>query len=195
MFGGTNGDVVDEGNGGIDELDVASVGSDTETVSWRSGCLRRAPDHYSPSKMGGLAVDWNMDLVYSFITNPTTVLAAFYSKFQHLNYDSVANTVDDELPISLMVRATEKDDLTWFEAQKSNKYNQFRNAALNEIKNLEDKGSWEVEKRSEASGKNILPLTWAFKRLCAQNVDHKTTHIQKYLREIFHTHITTAAHL
>ena len=58
--------------------------------------------------MGGLAADWNLDLVYLFIANPTTVLAAFYSKFQYLNYDSVADTIEDELLISLMVWATEK---------------------------------------------------------------------------------------
>jgi len=40
----------------------------------------------------------------------------------------------------------------------------FRNAALTEIRNLEDKGSWEVVKRSEASGKNVLPSTWALKK-------------------------------
>ena len=77
------------------------------------------PDCYSPSKFGGLAAYWNMDLVYLFIANPTTVLAAYYSKFQYLNYNLVADTIEDELPVSLVVRATKKDNLTWFEAQKS----------------------------------------------------------------------------
>ena len=54
-----------------------------------------------------------MDLVYSFITILTTVLVVYYSKFQYLNYDLVADTVEDELPISLIVWATAKDDLTW----------------------------------------------------------------------------------
>ena len=114
MLGGTDGDGVDEGDCGVDELDAASDGSDAETVPHHSGCLHRAPDCYSPSKLGGLAADWNMDMVYSFIANPTTVLLVYYSKFQYLNYDSVSEIIEDELPISLMVRATEKDDLTWF---------------------------------------------------------------------------------
>ena len=69
------------------------------------------------------------------------MLAAYYSKFQYLIYDSIADTIDDVLPISLMIRATEKDDLTCFEARKSPKYDLFRNAVLDEISNLEDKGS------------------------------------------------------
>ena len=32
MLGGTDGDGVDEGDGGVNELDAASIGSDTETV-------------------------------------------------------------------------------------------------------------------------------------------------------------------
>ena len=50
-----------------------------------------------------------------------------------LNYDLVADTTDDNLLITLMVRATEKDDLTRFEARKSNEYDLFRNAALSGI--------------------------------------------------------------
>ena len=129
MLGGTDGDGADEGDGGINELDAASVGSDTETVPRRSGGLRWAPDRNSPNKLDGLAAYWNLDLVYSFIANPTTVLAAYYSKFQYWNYDSVADTIEYELSISLMVQATEKDDLTWFKAQKSKEYDLFRNAA------------------------------------------------------------------
>ena len=82
MFGGTDGDGLDEGDGGVNELDAASISSDMKIVPRCSGRLCRAPNHYSPSKLGGLAADWNLDLVYSFIANPTTVLAAFYSKFQ-----------------------------------------------------------------------------------------------------------------
>ena len=41
MFGGTDGDGVDEGDGGVDELDASSVGSDEETVPYRSRCLSR----------------------------------------------------------------------------------------------------------------------------------------------------------
>ena len=85
MFGGTDRDGVDEGDGSFDELDAVSVGS----VPCRSGHLHRAPDRYSPCKLGGLAADKNLDLEYSFIANPTTVLVAYYSKFQHLVYDLV----------------------------------------------------------------------------------------------------------
>ena len=106
MFGGTDRDGLDEGDGGLNELDAASVGSDMETIPQGSGSLRRAPDHYSPSKLGSLAAYQNLDMVYSFIANQMTVLAAFYFKFQYLNYDSVADTIEDELPISLMVWAT-----------------------------------------------------------------------------------------
>ena len=76
-----------------------------ETVPRRSGHLQKAPDCYSPNKLGSLDADRNLDLVYLFITNPTTMLMALYSKFQYLNYDLVADTIEDELPISLMVRA------------------------------------------------------------------------------------------
>ena len=81
LFRRTDGDGVDDGDGGAaeldftdgvdDELDLASVGA-AETIPCRSGRLCRTLDRYSPSKLGGLAADWNMDLVYSFIANPTT---------------------------------------------------------------------------------------------------------------------------
>ena len=103
-------------------------------------------------------------MAYSFIAQPRTILAAFYQKFQALNYDSSSDTIEDELPYALMVQASEKDDLTWSEARMSNEYGKFRTAALTEIQSLEDKKSWEVVKRSSVKGKNILPSTWALKR-------------------------------
>ena len=61
MFGGADGDGGDERDG---ELDAASVCSATKTVPRRSGRLRRAPDRYSPRKLGGLAA-----LIYMVIRN------------------------------------------------------------------------------------------------------------------------------
>ena len=44
MFGGTDGDGVDEGDGGVDKLHASSIGSNAETVPRPSGHLRKAPD-------------------------------------------------------------------------------------------------------------------------------------------------------
>ena len=43
MFGGTDGDGVDVKDGGINELDAVSVGSDSETDPHHNGLLLRAP--------------------------------------------------------------------------------------------------------------------------------------------------------
>ena len=82
---------------------------------------------------GGLAGQWDFqkahadwcNLSYEFLSTPSTILAAFYQKFQRLNFDSSSNTIEDELPISLMVRAQEKDDLTWVEGRVSHEYGRF----------------------------------------------------------------------
>ena len=57
------------------------------------------------------------DLQYEFIEWPKTILAAYYAKFQKLSYDLDSGTIEDEIPISLLVRASEKDDTTWTEAR------------------------------------------------------------------------------
>ena len=133
---------------------------------------RKSPDRLSYSRFGGMAGQWDFkkahanlcNLNYEFLSSPTTILAAFYQRFQRLNFDSSTDTIEDELPISLMVRAQEKDDLTWAEARVSHEYERFREAALSEIESLEEKGSWEVVSRSSVKGKHILPSTWALKR-------------------------------
>ena len=124
------------------------------------------------NRFGGLAGQYDLrkahadlcNLLYEFLSTPSTILAAFYKRFQSLNFDLSLDTIEDELPISLMVRAQEKGDLTWAEARVSHEYGRFREAALKEIQSLEEKDSWEVVKRSSVKSKNILPSTWALKR-------------------------------
>ena len=53
------------------------------------------------------------DLQDEFIERPTTMLAAYYAKFQKLSYDLDSGTIEDEMPISLLIQASKKDDLTW----------------------------------------------------------------------------------
>ena len=91
-------------------------------------------------------------LTYVLIERLKTVLAAFYAKFQQLNFDNDRNTIEDELPLSLTIRANEKDDLTWAEARVTNEYDLFRAAALEEIKSLSNKQSWKIVKRSLVKG-------------------------------------------
>jgi len=147
----------------------------------RSSRSRTAPDRLSYEKLGGiaaeclqlaeLAVRWSVQLAqeqclglrYEVIEKPKTILAAYYAKFQRLNYDNYSNTIKDESPLSLMIRANEKDNLTWAEAQVTNEYDLFRAAALEEIQSLSDKKSWKIMKRPLVKG-NILPSTWALKR-------------------------------
>jgi len=62
-----------------------------------------------------------------------------------------------------MIRAKEKDNLTWAEAWVTNEYDLIWAAALEEIKSLSDKKSWKIVKRLLVKG-NILPSTWALKR-------------------------------
>ena len=122
----------------------------------RSQRQRRSPNRLTYNRFGGLAGEWDFrkahadlcNLTYEFLSTPSTILAAFYQRFQRLNFDSSTDTIEDELPISLMVQAQEKDDLTWAEARVSHEYERFREAALNEIESLEEKGSWEIVKRS-----------------------------------------------
>ena len=96
------------------------------------------------NRFGGLAGQWDFrkahanlcNRSYEFLSTPSTILAAFYQRFQRLNFDSSSNTIEDELLISLMARVQEKDDLTWAEARVSHEYGHFREAALKEIKVL-----------------------------------------------------------
>ena len=67
------------------------------------------------------------------------------------------------MPISLLIRAREKDDLTWAEAMVSGEFELSKKAVREEIGSLEKKGSWVVVKRSSVKS-NILPSTWALKR-------------------------------
>jgi len=61
-------------------------------------------------------------LRYELIEKPKTILAAYYAKFQRLNFDNDSNTIEDESPLSLMIRANEKDNFTWAEACATNEY-------------------------------------------------------------------------
>ena len=81
------------------------------------------------------------DLRYEFIEQPKTILAAYYAKFQKLSYDLDLGTIEDEMPISLLIRASEKDDLTWAKARGSGEFELFKKAAREEIVILEKKGS------------------------------------------------------
>ena len=117
----------------------------------RSSRSRRAPDRLSYEKLGGvaaeclqlaeLAVGWSVQLAreqciglkYELIEKPKTVLAAYYAKFQRLSYDNDSETIEDETPLSLMIRANEKDNLTWAEARVTNEYDLFRAAAVEKI--------------------------------------------------------------
>ena len=67
------------------------------------------------------------------------------------------------MPISLLIRASEKDNLTWAEARVSGEFELFKKAACEEIASLEKKGLWVVVKRSSMT-QNILPSTWVLKR-------------------------------
>ena len=97
----------------------------------RSTRNRRAPERLSYDKLGGvaaeclqlaeLATNWSVQsareqcygLTYTLIEKPKTVLAAFYAKFQRLNFDNDSNTIEEELPLSLTIRANEKDDFVY----------------------------------------------------------------------------------
>ena len=103
------------------------------------------------------------DLRYKFIEWPKTILAAYYAKFQKLSYALDSGTVEDEMPIPLLIRASEKVDLAWAEAKVSGEFELFKKAAREEIASLEKKGLWVVVKRSSVKS-NILPSTWALKR-------------------------------
>ena len=90
-------------------------------------------------------------------------MAAYYVKFQKSSYDLDSGTIEHEIPISLLIQASEKDDLTWAEVRVSGKFELFKSVAGEEISSLEKKGSWFVAKRSSVKS-NILPSTWALKR-------------------------------
>jgi len=104
---------------GLSDRDSDSVGSVVGLR--RSSRSRTRPDCLTYQQLGGIACH----LAYSFIAQPKTILAVFYQKFQALNFDSSSDTIEDELPYSLMVQASEKDDLTWSEARMSNEYGKF----------------------------------------------------------------------
>ena len=62
------------------------------------------------------------DLRYEFIERPKTILAAYYAKFQKLSSDLDSGTIEDEIPISLLIWASGKDDMTSEEARVSGKF-------------------------------------------------------------------------
>ena len=80
------------------------------------------------------------DLRYDFIERAKTILAAYYAKFQKLSYDLDSGAIEDEMPILLLIMASEKDDLTWAEARVSGLFELFKKAAHKEIASLEEKG-------------------------------------------------------
>jgi len=104
---------------GLSDGDGNSVGSDVGLR--RSSRSRAWPDRLTYQQLGGIACR----LAYSFIAQPKPIMAALYQKFQALNFDSSSDTIEDELPYSLMVQASEKDDRTWCEARMSNEYGKF----------------------------------------------------------------------
>ena len=81
-----DGDGVSDGQDGDD--DVPSVGVR------RSSRQQNSPDRLTYQQLGGVACH----LAYAFISKPTTILAAFYQRFQTLNFDSSTDTIEEELP-------------------------------------------------------------------------------------------------
>ena len=74
----------------------------------------------------------------------------------------------DEIPFltqSSVLKATGNDpDSPWLhEAMQGPHKDKFFKAMANEIKELEDHGTWKVIRRSEVPHTNILPSTWVFK--------------------------------
>ena len=65
--------------------------------------------------------------------------------------------------ISLLIRASEKDGLTWAEARVSGEFELFKKVTHEEISSLEKKGLWVAVKRSNVKS-NILPSVWVLKR-------------------------------
>ena len=103
------------------------------------------------------------DLQHEIIEQPKTIVAAYYAKFQKLSYDLDSGTIEDKIPISLLIRASKKDDMIWTEAGAFGQFELFKAAAHEEISSLEKKGSWDVVKKSSVKG-NTLPSTWALMR-------------------------------
>ena len=165
-----NNKTIDLTNNEITEEHASRESDDagSEGAPRRSGRQRRAPERLTYDVFGGMTVKEAIinlvHLPYEFITTPTSVMMAFYWKYQYLSFDAAANTIEDEPTYSLAIRAASKDVLTWREARLTNEYEQFREAALKEIRSLEDKGTWELVLRKLAKDKNILPSTWTLKR-------------------------------
>ena len=112
----------------------------------RSRHTRKQPDHLSYSKTGGVAElpehlantclylfdkakctgknarEQCEDLRYEFIARPKTILAAYYAKLQKLSYNLDSGTIEDEMSMSLLIQASEKDDLTWAKARLSGEF-------------------------------------------------------------------------
>ena len=105
---------------------------------WWSSRQRNSLDRLTYQQLGGVACH----LAYTFISQSTTILAAFYQWFQVLNYDSYSDTIEEEPAYSSMVQTGAKDDFTWAKARMSSEYNKFRDAALKEVQSLEGKESW-----------------------------------------------------
>ena len=94
--------------------------------------------------MGKYACKQCEDLRYEFIERSKTVLAAYYAKFQKLSYDLDSEKIEDEMPISLLIRASEKDDLTWAKARVSGEFELFKKAVREELRarKRKDHGLW-----------------------------------------------------
>ena len=48
-----------------------------------------------------------------------TILAAYYAKFEKLSYGLDSDIIGDEIPVSLLIGASGKDNLVWNEARVS----------------------------------------------------------------------------
>ena len=140
----------------------------TEEYASRESDDGRAPEILSYDVFGGMtvkeAIGNLVHLPYAFITASTSVMTAFYSKYQYLSFEATANAIEDEPTYSLSIRTASKDALTRREARLTSEYKQFREAALTEIRSLEDKGTWELVLRKLAKDKNMLPSTWTLNR-------------------------------
>ena len=111
---------------------------------------------------------------YKCITVTASVMAVIYWKYQYLSFDANANIIEDEPTYSLAIRAASKDVLTWREAKLTSRYEQLREAALQEIMSLEDKVIWELALRKLAKDENSLPSVWVLKRKQYPNLKRKS---------------------
>ena len=141
-----NYDYTNSDNASVDNDEISLSEGDTVRRSRRT---RTQPDRLTYDTMGGVAAlpehltntclylfdkakcmgkfsrKQCEDLIHEFIEWPKTILAAYYAKFQKLSYDLDSGTIEDRMPISLLIRASEKDDLTWAEARVAGEFELF----------------------------------------------------------------------